>query len=302
MTEPRVVTRPRVCVVGLGNLGGGVARRLVDAGYAPLGYDAAPRVRQSAADAGVAVRATLPDAVGDADVVLTSLPDGAAVREVWLGPDGLVAQARPGTFLVELSTIGPDTMREVAGPAERAGLRAVDAPVSGGPVEAANGALVIILGGAPADIEELGPLWRDLGQSVHVAGPVGAAKTVKLVNNLITNATVLVSAEAFHLGVAAGLAPEHLFALLSEMGGGKSHHFQKRFPWALDDDFRARFSIDLADKDFRLGLRLGELTGVPLPAATAMRSVYAIAKAEGLGQDDIVGLLQLYRRWTAVGG
>jgi len=293
------MTRPRVCVVGLGNLGGGVARRLVDAGYAPVGYDADPRARERATGSGVAVRTSLPDAVGDADVVLTSLPDGTAVRDVWLGPGGLVASARPGTTLVELSTIGPDTMREVAAPAERAGLRVVDAPVSGGPVEAANGTLVVILGGAPDDIEALRPLWQDIGQSVHVAGPVGAAKTVKLVNNLITNATVLVSAEAFQLGVAAGLAPDHLFALLSEMGGGRSHHFQKRFPWALAGDFRARFSIELADKDFRLGLRLGEQTGVPLPAASAMRSVYAVAKAEGLAGDDIVGLLQLYQRWTA---
>lgn len=289
------MTAMRVCVVGLGNLGGGVARRLADTGWAPVGYDRDAGARATAAAAGVAVRATLPDAVRDADVVLTSLPDDAAVRAVWAG---LVAAARPGTLLVELSTIGPDTMRAVAGPAARAGLRVVDAPVSGGPVEAANGNLVVILGGAPADLEALRPLWRDLAPSAHLAGPVGAAKTVKLVNNLITNATVLVSAEAFQLGVAAGLAPDHLFALLSEMGGGKSHHFQKRFPWALAGDFRARFSIDLADKDFRLGLRLGDEVGVPLPAAAAVRSVYAVARAEGLGPDDIVGLLRLYQRWS----
>lgn len=290
--------RPRVCVVGLGNLGGGLARRLVAAGYAPLGYDLDPQAREVAAGRGVSVRSSLADAVRDADVVLTSLPNDSAVREAWLGSDGLVAAAKSGACLVELSTIGPDTMLDVAGSAQRAGLRVIDAPVSGGPDEAANGTLVIILGGDAEDIEGLRSLWDDLGQTSHWAGAVGAAKTVKLVNNLITNATVLVSAEAFQLGVTAGIEPDRLFALLSEMGGGKSHHFQKRFPWALEGDFRARFSIELADKDFRLGLRLGEQVGVPLPVAAAARSVYAVAMAEGMAGQDIVGLLQLYQRWA----
>lgn len=289
-------------MIGLGNLGGNVARRLAAVGYPTAGYDPAPGARERATGVGVAAYSTLAEAVVGAEIVLSSLPDGNAVREAWLGPEGLVANASPGTYLVELSTIGPDTMLEVAAPAEAAGLRVVDAPVSGGPDEAAAGTLVVILGGSQADIEALDALWRSIGETSHQAGPVGTAKTVKLVNNLITNATVLVSAEAFQVGVAAGLAPDHLFAILSEMGGGKSHHFQKRFPWALDRDFRARFSIELAEKDFRLGLGLGEWVGVPMPAAAAMRSVYSVAMAEGLGQADIVGLLQLYERWTPADG
>jgi 3-hydroxyisobutyrate dehydrogenase-like beta-hydroxyacid dehydrogenase len=290
--------RHSVCVVGLGNLGGAVAAHLAERGYRTFGFDLSAAARERAAQAGVDVRADLLSAVADADVVVTSLPDGDAVQAAWLGPNGLVQVARPGTYLVELSTIGPDTMLEIAGPAAAAGLKVIDAPVSGGPMEAVKGQLVVIVGGSPDDIEAIRPVLQDIGATVHYSGAVGSAKTVKLVNNLITNATVLVSAEAFQIGVAAGLDPKHLFDLLSQMGGGKSHHFQKRFPWVLDRDYHARFSIKLAEKDFRLGLELGDWAGVPTPAASAMRSIYSVAMAEGFADDDIVGLVQLYERWT----
>jgi 3-hydroxyisobutyrate dehydrogenase-like beta-hydroxyacid dehydrogenase len=287
-----------VCLIGLGNLGGSVAQHLAEIGYPTTGYDPSPDAQSRAAAAGVSVRDDIAAAVSAADVVITSLPDGTAVREVWLGDGGLVESAKPGTYVVELSTIGPETMLEVGRPAAAAGLKVIDAPVSGGPMEAAKGELVVIAGGAEEDVDAIRPLLEDVGSAVHFSGPVGTAKTVKLVNNLITNATVLISAEAFQVGIAAGLEPRHLFNLLSQMGGGKSHHFQKRFPWALDGDYHARFSIKLAEKDFRLGLELGQWAGVPTPAAATMRSLYSVAMAEGMGDADIVGLVQLYERWT----
>ncbi|GAA0984331.1 NAD(P)-dependent oxidoreductase [Acrocarpospora macrocephala] len=287
-----------VCVVGLGNLGGAVATRLAAAGFRTYGFDIAAAARQRSADAGVQVCDRLADAVADASAVITSLPDGAAVTEAWLGRGGLVESARPGTYLIELSTIGPDTMRAVADRAAAADLKVIDAPVSGGPMDAVKGQLVVIVGGDEPDIAAVHDVLHAVGGTVHFSGPVGSAKTVKLVNNLITNATVLVSAEAFQIGVAAGLEPRRLFDLLSQMGGGKSHHFQKRFPWVLERDYDARFSIRLAEKDFRLGLELADSVGVPPPAASAMRSIYAVAMAEGLADDDIVGLVQLYERWT----
>lgn len=295
MTQTR---EKAVCVVGLGTLGGAVATRLAASGFRTYGFDVDGPARARAAEVGVHVSDRLAEAVAEADVVVTSLPDGPAVIDVWLGDGGLVESARRGTHLVELSTIGPDTMLAVAGPAAAAGLKVIDAPVSGGPMEAVAGRLVVIVGGAEPDIAAVQDVLHAVGETVLRSGPVGTAKTVKLVNNLITNATVLVSAEAFQIGVAAGLAPAQLFELLSQMGGGRSHHFQKRFPWLLARDFHARFSIRLAEKDFRLGLQLADWAGVPAPAAAAMRSVYAVAAAEGLADEDIVGLVQLYERWT----
>lgn len=292
------MSRARVCVIGLGNLGGAVAAHLAAVGHVTTGHDPDRAARDRAAAAGVVVADSIAAAVADAEVVITSLPDESVVREVWLGAGGLADAARPGTLLVELSTIGPGSMLDVAGPARAAGLRVIDAPVSGGPMEAITGELVVIVGGDDADVAAVRPVLEDVGSTIHVAGPVGSAKAVKVVNNMITNGTVLISAEAFQVGVAAGLEPRHLFDLLSQMGGGKSHHFQKRFPWALDGDYHSRFSIRLAEKDFRLGLELGDWAGVPTPAAATMRSLYSVAISEGMADDDIVGLVQLYERWT----
>lgn len=286
-----------IAVVGLGNLGGSVAARLAGEGFRVSGFDPSPVAQTKAEAAGVTIVGSVAELVGDAELVFTSLPDNAAVRAAWLGADGVVQHAKPGTTLVELSTIDPQTMREVAAPALAASLRVLDCPVSGGPPEASRGELNLICAGDEEDIARVRPALAAIGNLLY-AGPIGAGKTIKLVNNLMTNATVLLSAEAFQVGVAAGVDPNQLFALLSQLGGGRTPHFQKRFPWALADDFAPRFSIKLAEKDFRLGLQLAQAAGVPTPVASLAQSLYAAAMGEGLADKDIVGMLELYRRWT----
>ena len=289
---------PHVAVIGLGNLGGAIAANLVNRGLAVTGFDLDARSRDRAAANGIQVHDSIAGAVAGATSVITSLPTEAAVLAAWTGPGGLVESASAGTFLLETSTIGRDTMLQVAAAGLAAKMRVIDCPVSGGPPEALRGDVVCIVGGDERDIEQVRPLIDQIGSSVFVAGAIGAAKAVKLVNNLMAHATVLICAEAFQIGVAAGVEPRHLFEMLSQMAGGKNHHFLKRFPLALDDDFEARFSIRLAEKDLRLGVELADSAGVPAPAASLMRSLYRIAMAEGLGEDDIVGLLKLYRQWT----
>ncbi|MEO3797470.1 NAD(P)-dependent oxidoreductase [Nonomuraea sp. B10E15] len=286
-----------VCVVGLGAMGGAVAARLAAAGREVVGYDLDEVAVRRAAEAGVTVSAGPAEAVTGARTVITSLPDAAAVRAAWCGPGGLVRHAAPGTFAVELSTIDPGTMREIAVPARAAGLRVVDCAVSGGPEEAAAGALALIAGAWEADLRDLEPLLGRIGTSVAHTGDVGTGKVVKLVNNLMSMANVLVAAEAFQIGVAAGVEPERLFDVLSR-SGGRSHHFTKRFPWAIAGDFRPRFTVALGEKDLGLGLDLARSVGVPAPAASVARSMYAMAVAEGLAGQDIVALNRLYQRWA----
>lgn len=297
MTDPGSAP-PRAAVIGLGNLGGSIAANLVRRGLAVSGFDVDPASRDRSAAAGVDVRDSVAGAVAGATAVITSLPTEAAVLSAWTGPGGVVESAAPGTFLIETSTIGRETMLRVAEAGCAAGMRVIDGPVSGGPPEALRGELVWILGGDEDDIAGIRPLIEQAGSVIHYAGPVGSAKAVKLVNNLMAHATVLVCAEAFQIGVAAGVEPRHLFGMLSQMGGGKNHHFRKRFPLALDDDFAARFSVRLAEKDVRLGAELAESVGVPAPAASLVRSLYAIAMAEGYAEQDMVALLKVYRGWT----
>lgn len=277
-------------------MGGAVARRLLGCGFTVTGVDLDEGVRDAAVADGVAATADLATGVAGATVVFTSLPADAAVRAVWTGPGGLVEVAAPGTFLVELSTIGPDTMRAVADATRAAGLRPVDAPVSGGPGEAATGTLSLIVGGEPADLDAVDDLLAALGPRSRTGG-IGTAKVVKLVNNMMTMGNVAVAAEAFAVGLAAGVDADTLYDVLSN-SGGRSHHFTKRFPKAIRDDWAPGFTVRLGEKDLHLALDLARSLGVPAPAAATGSQLYGLAVAEGFADLDIVALLALYRRWS----
>jgi 3-hydroxyisobutyrate dehydrogenase len=250
----------------------------------PLGAREAPGPRSLAAQA---------------DVILTSLPDARAVRAVYLGEEGLISGARPGTVLVELSTIDPATIEEIERAVSEQGAVLLDVPVSGSPAEARRGELVLTAGGDREALEAVEPILKCLGRTVQYVGPAGAAKIVKIVNNMMTMGNVLVAAEAFAIGVKAGIAPDLLFEVLSR-SGGRSHHFTKRFPNALAGDFKPGFSVALGEKDLGLALDLSRSLGMPSPTTGLVRQMYRIAMSEGLSSEDIVAVLQLFEKWGGV--
>src|SRR5690606_17425055 len=147
----------------------------------------------------------LSDAVSGRDFILTSLPNSQAVRSAWLAQDGILASAKAGSIAIDFSTIDAETMVEVASACRKRGLGVLDAPVSGGPIEAAEGRLVLMIGGTDADLIRAKPVLDALGEVQLRTGDVGTAKTVKLVNNVMTMGNVLIAAEAFALGTAAGV-------------------------------------------------------------------------------------------------
>jgi 3-hydroxyisobutyrate dehydrogenase-like beta-hydroxyacid dehydrogenase len=283
-----------IAIIGLGHMGGAVAARLAMTGGVS-GFDLSPRARERAAADGVLVAESLAAAVADADVVITSLPNSAIVRAVWT-EEQLLGALRPGAVLVELSTIDPATMRDVAALAAARGNPSLDVPVSGGPAEARDGTLALFVGGEDDVVESARGVLERIG-TISRTGGIGTGKTVKIVNNLMTMGNVLVAAEAFALGEAAGMDPALLFEVLST-SGGRSHHFLKRWPKALADQFEPGFAISLGEKDLSLGVDLARSLGMPAPAAATGQSVYALAMAEGLADADIVALLRLYRRWA----
>jgi len=293
------MTTPRIGFVGLGAMGGAMAGRLVKSGYAVAGYDISAARAEVAALAGVRRAATPGEAAESADVVMSSLPHPAAVREAYLGPHGVLAGARAGTALVDLSTIDPDTWKEVARVAGERGLACLDAPVSGGPVEAGSGGLVFLVGGEAPVLERCRPIFAALGTEIHHVGPLGSAQIVKIVNNVMTMGNVAVAAEAMVLGVKAGMDPQRLFDILST-SGGRSHHFLKRFPNVLAGDFAPRFSIALSRKDLGLATRLAESLGVPMFTTAVVRQVYEAAGAAGLDGQDMAAVTALFERWAGV--
>lgn len=286
--------KPAVAVVGLGQMGSAVALNLRDQGFDVVGWDIAPAARERVAAQGVPAGETLADALKGRAYVLSSLPNGAIVRQSWLGQDGIVEQAEADATLIDLSTIEPSAMRDVADHALAHGLRVLDCPVSGGPVEARAGKLIVMVGGEAAVMEQARPLLQALGPTIRHTGGVGTAKVVKIVNNTMAMGNLLVACEAFSLGEAMGVDATTLFDVLSE-SGGRSMTFTKRFPPALKGDFEARFKLELAEKDLALGLSMARELGVQAPAATLVRDLFGQAVAQGYGGKDAVALLAMYR-------
>lgn len=284
-----------IAVIGLGHMGGAVAARLAQhSPHLVRGYDLDPRARERAAADEVTPAPTLPEAVQDADVIITSLPTAMIVRQAWTAPEGILAAAGPGTILIELSTIDPATMRDLGAAARDRGLRVLDCPVSGGPADARTGTLTLLVGGDDATIAEASVL-PVLG-TVRRTGTIGSGKVVKIVNNMMSMGNVLVAAEAFSVGVTAGVEPDTLYDVLAH-SGGTSHHFTKRFPKALAGDYEPGFSIELGEKDLALAIELARSVAMPIPAASLARDLYQLAMAEGQRGKDIVAVLEMYRRW-----
>jgi 3-hydroxyisobutyrate dehydrogenase len=289
----------KIGFIGLGAMGGAMAGHLVRSGYAVAGYDISPERVAVAARAGVTRAASPAEAAQGAGVVMSSLPHPAAVRASYLGPDGVLSRARAGAVFVDLSTIDPDTWKEVARAAAAQGLQCLDAPVSGGPAEAGSGKLVFLVGGEGPVLERCRPILATLGSEIHHVGPLGSAQVVKIVNNVMSMGNVAVAAEAMVLGVKAGMDPQRLFEILST-SGGRSHHFLKRFPNVLAGDFASRFSIALSRKDLGLAARLAESLGVPMLTLSVVRQVYEAAAASGLDGQDMAAVTVLFERWAGV--
>jgi 3-hydroxyisobutyrate dehydrogenase-like beta-hydroxyacid dehydrogenase len=292
-------TTLRIGFIGLGTMGGRMARRLVSQGYAVRGYDPSAERADRARAAGVVLDSSPGRVAATADLVLSSLPDPAAVRAAYLGEDGVLAGAHAGMTWIDMSTIDPETWREVAAKAAAGGIDCLDAPVSGGPAEAGSGKLVFLVGGEAAVLERCRPVLMALATDLHHVGPLGSGLVVKLVNNVMSMGNMVVAAEAMVLGVKAGVDPRRLFEILST-SGGRSHHFLKRMPNVLAGDFTPNFSVALSKKDVSLALGLAAGLGIALPVASAVCQVYEAAAVQGLANQDMAAVTRLYEERAGV--
>jgi 3-hydroxyisobutyrate dehydrogenase len=286
---------PHVGFIGLGVMGSRMAATLVRAGYALDVFDVDPA--KTRAVTGAAAAASARAVAGRSDVVFTSLPWPATVREVYLGAGGVVEGARPGAILVDMSTVDPETTRAVHAAAAARGVHHLDAPVSGGYREAESGTLVIIVGGERAAFDRAKPVLDVLGATVHHAGPSGAGNIVKLVNNVMSMGNMLVAAEAFVLGVKAGMDAGTLFEIL-RTSAGRSYHFERRLPSILARNFAPGFTVDLARKDLGLAVDMARSHDVPVPATSLLHQLYSASSALGDGANDFAAIVKLFESWA----
>ncbi|MGW3344623.1 NAD(P)-dependent oxidoreductase [Nonomuraea rubra] len=281
--------------VGLGIMGSPMAANLLKAGFAVTGYDvSAERVAQLVALGGKAATGVV-DAVGGADVVITMLPDSPQVEEV---APLVIEYGKPNLLYIDMSTIKPETSRWVARRAAEAGVRALDAPVSGGERGAIDGTLSIMVGGAPEDVEAARPVLDRLGVTVVHVGPAGAGQTVKAANQLVVGGIYGLVSEAIVLLEASGVDPAPgLDVLAGGLAGSrilelKRHTMVKR-------EFTPGFRIDLHHKDMGIAVAAAREAGVSLPLTGQVAQLVAAARAQGHGSLDHSALLKVIERLNA---
>ena len=209
----------RIGFIGLGNMGLPMARNLLAAGHEVRAFDTAGPAVERAVAAGAAAAADLGAAIGGADIVITMLPAGQQVRGVYLGADGIIGRAGPGTLLIDCSTIDVETARVVHAAAAKAGFDALDAPVSGGVAGAEAATLTFMVGGSEKAFAAARPILERMGKAVIHAGAPGNGQAAKICNNLILGISMIGVCEAFALAERLGLPAQTLFDISSKSSG-----------------------------------------------------------------------------------
>jgi 3-hydroxyisobutyrate dehydrogenase-like beta-hydroxyacid dehydrogenase len=281
-------------VIGLGNMGTAIAERLLDAGYELRVFNRTPARAEPLAARGAVVAESAGELAADVDLVLTSLPDDAAFEAV---AGEVIAQARPGTVLVDVSTVSPAASAQVAAAAEEASVAYVRAPVSGNPTVVRAGNLTFIVSGAREALERVEPVLLAIGPTIHHVGDGEQARVVKLAINLMIAGLAQLMSEALVLGEASGVSRDALLRVMGSSAVGAPFVEYKTEP-LLRDDYSATFTTALMEKDIDLVLDAAERAGVDLPLAHDLKELLHAAIGAGHGDDDFMALFLHLRRRT----
>ena len=278
-----------VAFIGLGIMGAPMAENLVRAGFDVIGFSRSAEPRERLAAAGGRAAASAREAATDADVVITMLPDGPDVESVLFG-DGVIEAARPGTLLLDMSTISPLTARAIASRAGAAGLRMLDAPVSGGQQGAVDAALSIMVGGDEADFADALPVLSALGSTVVRVGPIGSGQQVKAANQLIVAGTIELVAEALTLLDAEAVdLTEAVRVLAGGLAGNRI--LDRKASGMIAHRFDPGFRVDLHHKDLGIVMESARAAGVILPVGSLVAQLMGSLRARGHGGLDHTALL-----------
>jgi 3-hydroxyisobutyrate dehydrogenase-like beta-hydroxyacid dehydrogenase len=267
-------------------MGSAFAERLLDAGYRLMVHNRSRAKTDPLAVRGAAVAETAADLAAAVDIVLTSLSDDAALESV---AASVIGAARPGTVLVDLSTVSPGASARVATLAKRASLLYLRAPVSGNPGVARAGGLSFIVSGPPEAFERAEQVLRAIGRTIHVVGDAEQARVVKLAINLMIAGLAQLMSEALVLGEASGVSRSALLETMGDSAAGAPFVKYKTEP-LLHDDYRATFTTNLMEKDLDLVLDAAEVARVRLPLAGEIKALVRSAIEAGYGDDDFMAL------------
>jgi 3-hydroxyisobutyrate dehydrogenase len=274
----------RVGFVGLGIMGRGMSRNLLDAGHDLTVWNRTPERADPLVEAGATLADSPAQLAGRVDVVISCVSDTPDVKEVLLGDAGVVAGADAGTLVIDCSTISPQVTRDIAAALAERNIEMLDAPVSGGSEGAANGTLSIMVGGPEEQFTRARPLFDAMGDTVTHVGGHGDGQAVKLVNQILVVHNMLGVSEALLLAAAEGLDLERTLDAVSG-GAAGSWMLSNRGPQAIVRDWSPGFTIDLQQKDLRLVLDAFERLQIPAIGTSVISQLYATLQRRGFGDE-----------------
>ena len=285
--------------IGTGVMGTSMCGHVLEAGYPVTVYSRTRERSEPLLERGAEWAASPAAVAAVSDVVLTMVGFPADVREVVLGPDGVLSAARPGTVLVDMSTSEPSLALEIHEAAKARGVESLDAPVSGGDVGARNAALSIMIGGDPAAVERIRPLFELLGKTVIHQGPTGAGQHTKMVNQILIATGMIGVCEALLYAYRAGLDLETVLASVSG-GAAGSWSLSNYAPRMLEQDFEPGFFVEHFIKDMEIALSEARRLNLALPGLALAHELYLALRAQGGGRKGTQALILALARLSDV--
>ncbi|MFP3089000.1 2-hydroxy-3-oxopropionate reductase [Treponema sp. TIM-1] len=285
----------KIGFIGLGIMGKPMAKNLIKAGHELVVFDHHQENLDNVTTAGAKAAVSAAEAAAQVPLVITMLPNSPHVKTAVLGEKGILEGAKPGTILIDMSSIAPLASQELEKACAAKGVKMIDAPVSGGEPKAIDGTLAIMAGGDLKVFEEVKPVLLAMGSTAVYCGAIGAGNTTKLANQIVVGLNIAAVAEAFTLVKKAGVDPQLVFeAIRGGLAG--STVLNAKAPMMIESNFKPGFRIDLHIKDLANALDTAHGVGSPLPLTALIREMMETLHADGFGQDDHSALARYYAK------
>lgn len=285
----------KIGFIGLGIMGRPMCLNLLKAGFQVTVWNRTPEKMREVQTYGAQTAASPRRVAETSDIIITMVTDSPDVEKVVLGADSVIHGARPGSVVIDMSTISPTVTRAIAAKLAQAGVQMLDAPVSGGDSGAIAGTLAIMIGGKAETVERCRPIFEAMGKTITHIGGHGMGQTVKLCNQILVTVTNLAVCEAVSFAASAGIDPQMMISA-TQNGAAGSWQLSNLGPKMVLRDFKPGFMIDLQQKDLRLALEAAEELKLPLPALALVHQLFTGCQANDEGKEGTQALIKSLER------
>ncbi|WP_028593163.1 NAD(P)-dependent oxidoreductase [Paenibacillus assamensis] len=286
----------KVAVLGMGTMGAPMARNLLEKGYEVIVYNRTIEKTAPLAALGASVARTPKHAAAEADVVISMVSDDTSIIHIYDGPDGILAGLRPGTYVIDSSTISPTLVMRLAEDCNAKEAIFLDAPVTGSKPAAEAGTLLFMVGGESAALEAVRPVFEAMGSRIVHMGATGNGSITKLAHNAIVGINNAALAEGFSIVAKTGVNPS-AFLEVVQNGSAGSKAADLKGKKIVDGNFDNQFSLQLILKDLKLASVLTDSIQTPTPMLEAAKNMFQIGHASGYGEEDLSAVVKVYEQW-----